>query len=306
MRPACSRPFWSCGASRFWTDGMPPVLASGSPYGRPGQAGRTVPNLAEVEFPTLERGATLSDLATERVLQMITTAALKPGDRLPSERDLGASLGVSRTVVREAMRSLAAKGVLEVRTGSGAYVGRVDAKHASEALRLYVQFSRGVAGEAGVEYEQIDEVREMVEARVARIAAVKATADDLKALADSQHHFERALKNAEAASRLDVGFHRLIAVSTHNPLYLVMLDSIEPILLEIRLKTLGVPGRPSKAVAAHARILERIVAGDAAGAEAAMVDHLEDSRAVWKSLATRGGASSSRHATPAAAGRPQR
>lgn len=235
----------------------------------------------EVDFPTVERGLTLSDRVTESLLQMITSAALKPGDRLPSERDLGARLGVSRTVVREAMRSLAAKGVLEVRTGSGAVVGRVDAKRASEALRLYVQSSQD--GEDGhFDYGQLDEVREMLEARVARFSAMRADKTDLAALRATHREFESARDDPEVASRLDVAFHRLIAVSTHNPLYLVMLDSIEPLLLEIRRKTLSAPGRPSRAVEAHARILERILAKDAAGAEAAMIDHLEDSRAVWQ------------------------
>jgi GntR family transcriptional regulator, transcriptional repressor for pyruvate dehydrogenase complex len=236
----------------------------------------------EVEFSTLERGLTLSDRVTERLLGMITSAALKPGDRLPSERDLAARLGVSRTVVREAMRSLAAKGVLEVRTGSGAVVGRVDAERASEALRLYVQSYQSGADGLGIDYAQIDDVREMLEARVARISATTASRADLSELTTTHNEFEAAQDDPESASRLDVAFHRLIAVSTHNPLYLVMLDSIEPLLLEIRRKTLGVPGRPGRAVKAHAKILERIVAGDPVGAEAAMVEHLEDSRAVWQ------------------------
>lgn len=236
----------------------------------------------DVEFPVMERSQTLSDRVTERLLEMITSSALKPGDRLPSERDLGDRLGVSRTVIREAMRSLAAKGVLEVRTGSGAVVGRVDAERASEALRLYVlSYSSGEDG-LGIDYAQIDDVREMLEARVARISASTASQADLAALTATHGEFEAALGDPEAASRLDVKFHRLIAVSTHNPLYLVMLDSIEPLLLEIRRKTLGAPGRPRRAARAHAQILERILASDAAGAEAAMLDHLADSRAVWQ------------------------
>jgi DNA-binding FadR family transcriptional regulator len=93
-----------------------------------------------------------------------------------------------------------------------------------------------------------------------------------------------AKADVERASALDVAFHREIAVSTHNPLFVVIIDSIEPALLEIRRKTLGSPGRPNRALRAHALILEHIVAGDPAGAEAAMVEHLADSRAVWARL----------------------
>jgi DNA-binding FadR family transcriptional regulator len=161
-------------------------------------------------------------------------------------------------------------------------VGKVGPEQASAALRLYVQTSHRSEDGTSFDYEQIDEVREMLEARVARIAATRATEDDLAELTKVHKQLVRAKADPEAASQFDVAFHRLIAVSTHNPLYLVMLDSIEPVLLEIRRMTLRVPGRPHRAVSAHGRILDRIVARDPEGAELAMIQHLEESRAVWR------------------------
>lgn len=239
---------------------------------------------ADPEFGALERAPTLSDRVTDRVLTMISTAALRPGDRLPSERDLATSFGVSRTVVREALRSLAAKGVLDVRTGSGATVARVDAERASEALRLFVQSAHHGESDSAVSYEQINDVREMIETRVTRIAADLATDQDLAGLRRIHAQFESVPDDPEEASRLDVAFHRAIAASTHNPLYLIMLDSIEPVLLDIRRKTLSVSGRPVRAASAHAVILGCLIDHDAAGAEQAMEDHLQDSRAVWREL----------------------
>jgi GntR family transcriptional regulator, transcriptional repressor for pyruvate dehydrogenase complex len=238
-----------------------------------------------VEYPVLQRNANLADRLADSVMQLIISNALAPGDRLPSERELGEQFGVSRTVVREAFRSLSAKGVLDVRSGSGVTVARVDASHASETLRMYVQFARSAeeGDEGGIRYEHIDDVRELLETRVARIAASAATAQELATLRDLHAEMAEALHDTERASALDVAFHRAIAACTHNPLYLIMLDSIEPVLLEIRLNTLGVPGRPERAIAAHQEILDRIVAGDATGAEAAMHAHLTDSRAVWRS-----------------------
>jgi GntR family transcriptional repressor for pyruvate dehydrogenase complex len=236
----------------------------------------------DVQFPTLERAPTLSDRVTESVLQLITSNALKPGDRLPSERDLGVRFGVSRTVVREAVRSLAAKGVLDVRTGSGATVARVGPDTASQTLRLFVQGSRG--DDDGSHYEQMNDVREMVETRVARIAARAAQPADVDRLRDLHRQLKAAKADVERASVLDVAFHREIAVATGNPLFVVILDSIEPALLEIRRRTLGSPGRPNRALRAHALILERIAAGDPGGAEAAMDEHLADSRAAWAKL----------------------
>jgi GntR family transcriptional regulator, transcriptional repressor for pyruvate dehydrogenase complex len=236
----------------------------------------------EVEYPVLERSANLADRLVDSVMRLITSNALEPGDRLPSERDLAVQFGVSRTVVREALRSLAAKGVLDVRSGSGVTVARVGASHASEVLRLYVQTARSGEG-ASIEYEHVDDVREMLETRVARLAASTATDDELGQLRQIHRDMRKAKHDREAASTLDVAFHRAIAVSTHNPLYLILLDSIEPVLLEIRLKTLGVAGRPDRALCAHQEILDRIVDRDAAGAEEAMRAHLADSRSVWRS-----------------------
>jgi GntR family transcriptional repressor for pyruvate dehydrogenase complex len=239
----------------------------------------------DVQFPTLERSPTLSDRVTDSVLQMITSNALKPGERLPSERDLGVKFGVSRTVVREALRSLAAKGVLDVRTGSGATVARVGVDTASQTLRLFVQGSRGGSeGDDELHYAQINDVREMLETRVARIAARAAQPADLDRLRNLHELMKQAKNDVEEASNLDVAFHRQIAVATGNPLFVVIIDSIEPALTEIRRKTLGSPGRPTRALRAHEQILERIVAGDAEGAESAMNEHLADSRAVWARL----------------------
>lgn len=239
-----------------------------------------------IPFQVLERGPTLSDRVTTSVLDLIAKSALKPGDRLPSERDLGERFGVSRTVVREALRSLAAKGVLDVRTGSGATVARVNVDRASEALRLYVQSSQGRVD--GVTYEQINDVREMIETRVARMAAASASVEDIARLAAVHDEFCANSQDPEVTPRLDVAFHRAIADSVHNPLVLVMLDSIEPILLEIRRRVARVPGRPGRAIEAHGLILHRIRERDADGAERAMIEHLEESRAVWRDLESTG------------------
>jgi GntR family transcriptional repressor for pyruvate dehydrogenase complex len=243
-------------------------------------------NDQSIPFQVLERAPTLSDRVTSSVLELITQAALKPGDRLPSERDLGERFGVSRTVVREALRSLAAKGVLDVRSGSGATVASVNVERASEALRLYVQGSQGKVD--GVTYEQINDVREMIETRVARIAARSASAEDIARLVAVHEEFCANSEDPQVTPQLDVAFHRAIAESVHNPLFLVMLDSIEPILLEIRRRVARVPGRPGRAIEAHGLILQRVRELDPDGAERAMTEHLEESRAVWRDLASSG------------------
>jgi len=228
-------------------------------------------------FPRVTREARLSDKVAELLLRTIRTGGLHPGDRLPSERELGEQFGVSRTVVREAVRSLAAKGVIEVRTGSGLRVAAVEASAVSESMSLFLLGSQ-------LDYGMVNEVRSTLEIDVAEHAAERATDDDLDELRTLCDRMEEALDDVEESSRLDVEFHRGLARATHNPLYIVMLDSIGDVLLEIRRATLGTPGRPLKGVRAHRQIVEAIEGGDVEWAREAMREHLEDSAREWKRL----------------------
>lgn len=236
------------------------------------------------EGSAIERGPKLSDRVTDEVLEMISSRRLQPGDRMPSEREIGERFGVSRTVVREALRSLAAKGVLDVRNGSGARIAQVGTQQASDAIRLFVQTSKNAVDGTGVSYEQINDVRELIETHVTRAAAASATSDQLAELRAVHADLVASGGQLETTPLLDVAFHRKIAEITGNPLYLVMLDSIEPTLLEIRRATLGVEQRFERGVAAHEKILDLIARHQPAEAEQAMREHLQDSRAVWISM----------------------
>ena len=98
------------------------------------------------------------------MLDTILSKRLQVGDRLPSERELGEQFGVSRTVVREAVRALVAKGIIEVRSGSGLRVAAVDAAAVSESMSLYL---RGGA----FDFEKVHEVRALLEMHIAGLAA---------------------------------------------------------------------------------------------------------------------------------------
>jgi GntR family transcriptional regulator, transcriptional repressor for pyruvate dehydrogenase complex len=242
----------------------------------------------------LERGPKLADRVTDEVLAMISSRELRPGDRLPAEREIGELFGVSRTVVREALRSLAAKGVLDVRSGSGARVARVGSQQASEAMRLFVETSTDTGD--GVTYEQINDVRELIETRVTRLAAEAATDSDIAALRALHDQFVASRDDPERAARIDLAFHRKIADITHNPLYLVMLDSIEPTLLEIRRVTLAVRDRLDHGITAHEKILKNIATHHPHAAEQAMHEHLEESRHTWNTMTGRAKVGGSRTA----------
>ena len=117
----------------------------------------------------------MSDKVADTMLETILSQGLQAGDQLPSERELGEQFGVSRTVVREAVRALVAKGVIEVRSGSGLRVAAVDAAAVTESMSLFLR-----GGSFG--FEQVHEVRALLEVHIARLAAERRTDVDLRRL----------------------------------------------------------------------------------------------------------------------------
>jgi GntR family transcriptional regulator, transcriptional repressor for pyruvate dehydrogenase complex len=234
-----------------------------------------------LELKAVTRNPSLYEAVSEQLLTAIRGADLSPGARIPSERELGEQFGVSRTVIREAIRHLAAKGVLEVVSGSGVIVADVGYANVSESLDLYLQ-QRGP-----IDPVQIHEVRATLELRTTELAADRASDEQLAALIALCDQMAAVLDDADAASAADVAFHRGIAEATANPLFLVLVDSLGEVMFHIRKATLDDPERGRTAVAAHRRIAEALAARDVVGAVAAMRDHLDDSRDVYE---RRGGA----------------
>jgi len=227
-------------------------------------------------FSEVARELPLSDRVAQQLLDAIVAGTFKPGDLLPSERELGELFGVSRTVIREALRSLAAKGMLAaVRSGRGIRVVAVDTKIVVDSLHLYL---RGIGG---IDYTSVHEVRTLLERQIVRLAAERAADEQIEELR-LVHERMRAASDPEAASIEDLAFHRTIAEMTANPLFPVLLDSIRGVLLEIRRATLGVPGRSAEVVGYHERILERIAERDPEGAERQMKEHLVESYRLWE------------------------
>ena len=181
---------------------------------------------------------------------------------------------MSRTVIREAVGSLEARGVLEVRAGSGLRLVSVDASSVAESLRFFVRTSDVL------DYSKVDEVRAMIETHVAELAAERASESDVSSIrywADKQ---ETCGNDLEAAAQCDLELHRAIAKSTGNELYLVLLDSIRGALLDIQ-RTL-MPGRIPKTVREHRRVADCIAVKDGPGARQAMQQHLDKVRHDWQ------------------------
>jgi GntR family transcriptional regulator, transcriptional repressor for pyruvate dehydrogenase complex len=229
--------------------------------------------LAADRLGQIARAPRLSDAVASAILDTILAEGLKPGDSLPPERELGEHFGVSRTVVREAVRALVAKGIVEARTGSGLRVAAVEGSAVTESLSLFLR-------SGDVDFEHIHEVRRTIEIEMAGIAARRATLVDIDALRAIHARFASAHGDLGEAARADLEFHAAIAQATHNQLFPILLHSLGASLLQIRQRNLA-GGSWDDTVAGHERILDRIARQDEDGARGAMREHL-DNVADWQ------------------------
>lgn len=220
------------------------------------------------------REANLTQRAQTELEEMIVNGSLRAGERLPSEREMIEQLGVSKTVVREAMRSLATKGLIEVRPGSGMYVLGVGAHLMAEPLSLLMRKHR-------LTVEQIHQVRAALEIQIAALAAEHAQKEDIEAMAETIRRLEEPDLSPLQYAQLDLEFHNRLAVAGGNPLFSILINSINDVLLEVRQQAfkLGKQKFVTDSISEHSRVLKCVEAGDVRGAQKAIAEHLERSRA---------------------------
>jgi DNA-binding FadR family transcriptional regulator len=133
-------------------------------------------------------------------------------------------------------------------------------------------------------YERVHEVRTTLELEVARLAAERARDSEVARLRASHDRLAEVLEDVESSSLADVAFHRELAEFTHNPLYVIMLDSIGDVLLEIRRATMGNRKDAEHGYADHGRILAAVARHDPEAAREAMRRHLEHALREWRKL----------------------
>ena len=234
-------------------------------------------------FRSVARELGLSDKLAEQLTEAIVLKRLKPGERLPSERDLGVKFKVSRTVVREAIRSIAAKGLVRVKSGRGVEVNGMTSSNVAASMRLLVR------GQEGLNYGTVHEVRMALEVQTAGLAAQRANSGDLKRLQELCDSHGRSLKEHDpaGASEADFQFHRELARASGNELLLAMLDSISDVLREVRYQSMNQPHVSEDGLKAHRAILKSIGAAKPDAARHAMAAHLAEAERVWRGVTGR-------------------
>ena len=211
--------------------------------------------------------------STEQVVahirQLIERGQLRPGDKLPAERDLATKIGVSRPTVRVGLHALAAMGVVKSRHGSGTYIPEGPPTLDSEPLSL-------LAALHGVTREEMYEARRLLEVGAAGMAAERATPEQLATLADEVANLFAALDDPLRFLVHDITFHRSVAAASGNPIIGALVEMVSALYYERRRETAKqASDRDLKEAAElHRRIYQAIRARDPEAARNAMNEHL--------------------------------
>jgi GntR family transcriptional repressor for pyruvate dehydrogenase complex len=218
------------------------------------------------------RSSRLYEQIVQQVEESIHKGAMKAGDQLPPERELAQQFGVSRTAVREAVKALREKGLVEAYPGRGTFI--TDGTSYSMRQSLDRMLKAGQADGSGL----LVEVREILEPEIAAMAATRADAEDLASMREQVAIMDQARKDPDAFIEADLDFHLALAEAAANPIILSLIDSIVGLLREQRMGIFQVEGGPERGQYHHKRILEAIVHKDPAGAREAMKAHLRQVR----------------------------
>jgi GntR family transcriptional repressor for pyruvate dehydrogenase complex len=221
-----------------------------------------------VEVPSIGvPAANLSTVIAAHLERLMTSGELPGGSRLPPERELAASLSVSRTSLREAMRELEQKRLIERTPGRGTIV----LEPPDEVTQM-----RALASDASMQ-DYAAELRGLIEPQIAGLAAVRATDSNILALHDTLKRSHHTLAPAQSMA-LDVEFHQILAQATRNPLLAGLHSMVTDWTQELRLHShANVTGRRNS-VHGHADILAAVERHDEAAAQLAMVQHLAEVR----------------------------
>ncbi len=226
----------------------------------------------KAEFEAVRKTKVYEQVA-KQIERLIAEGLLKPGDKLPPERELAETFQVSRGSVRDAIRSLELVGLVEPRQGEGTVVREFSADLLVNPLATVLARKRELVGE-------LLDVRKMIEPPLVARAAMRASAEEIAYLEDILRRQKEKMERGELTIEEDSEFHYAVATAAQNSVVLRVLDVLMDLLRETRERSLQVNGRLRKSFAGHRRILRAIKRRDASAAEAAMHRHIEEIEAI--------------------------
>jgi GntR family transcriptional regulator, transcriptional repressor for pyruvate dehydrogenase complex len=218
------------------------------------------------------RTSRLYEQIVQQIEESVLNGSLKPGDQLPAERELAQRLGVSRTAVREAVKALREKGLVEAYSGRGTFITDGTSHAARQSFDLMVKIGQRETS------AHLAELRLILEPGIAALAAERAEEEHLAAMREAVAVMDRSEKDPTAYIEADLDFHLALAEAVANPLILSLIDSIVGLLREQRIKIFNVEGGPQRGQVHHKRILEAMERRNSGMARSAMSAHLEQVR----------------------------
>jgi GntR family transcriptional repressor for pyruvate dehydrogenase complex len=210
----------------------------------------------------------LYEKIVERIEERILRGELRPGDKLPAERELVEKFGVSRTAVREAMKALTQKGLIEVQPGRGTYITDGTTRAMRRSLGLVMKIGQDEGA------RNLVEVREILEPEMAALAALRAKEEQIAAMRESVAVMENAMDDVETFIEADLDFHLALAEGTQNFLIPALIDTLIDLLRELRQRTALARGGLERAQEHHKRILQAVMDHDPQAARDAMRAHM--------------------------------
>ncbi len=220
----------------------------------------------------LVRTSRLYEQIVQQIEESIVKGVLKPGDQLPAERELAQRFGVSRTAVREAVKALREKGLVEAYSGRGTFITDGTTQAVRQSLDLMVKIGQQDGS------THLAEVRAILEPEIAALAATRVQEQELVAMREAVAVMDKAGQDPDAYIEADLDFHLALAEGADNPLILSLLDSIVGLLREQRLRIFTVPGGPERGQIHHKKILDAVEHHDAERARQMMRAHLQQVR----------------------------
>ena len=226
-----------------------------------------MPVALKSEFEIIRRDKVYEGVAKQ--IERLILKKLKPGDKLPSERELAESLGVSRSSIRDAIRSLELMGMVEPRQGAGTIVREISSESLVNPLANVIKRKEELIGE-------LLDFRKMLEPQLAARAATRVSPDEITEMEEILNRQEHKLQGGESGVGEDSEFHYAVALASGNSVVLKVLDTLMDLLRGSRERSLQAEGRGRYSLAGHRRILAAIKKHDSEAAKTAMRRHIEE------------------------------
>ncbi len=208
----------------------------------------------------------LYELVAERVLEDVAGGRLKPGDSLPTERLLAEQYAVGRSSIREALRTLESRGVIES-VGHGVFVVARNRNPLNQSLALLVATRDG-------DMRELFEVRKILEVETAGLAAERRTEEDMHRMTSALEEMRRGMGSRERYVGGDIQFHMAVVEATRNRIASHMMQAIRDIMRRALVSIYEVPGSPQRSAEQHAAIFDAVAAGRPDEARARMREHI--------------------------------